>query len=96
MSNIRAFFLVASFGATLSGAALAEEPAAPDKLDPCLRSINVIGASMGHVEKTGPDGKSVLHFLVRSNGSEYDVSCETETGMVKDVSAHVREARDIN
>lgn len=79
-----------------AGAAVsAEQPAvAPEKVDRCLKSVNVIGASMGHVEKTGPDGKSMLHFIVRSNGAEYDVKCETETGLVKDVTAHVRESAE--
>lgn len=82
--------LVAFSAPGLSSAA--EKSASPDRLDPCLKSINIIGASMGHVEKKGDDGKSMLHFLVRSNGAEYDVKCETDTGMVKDVSAHLRGA----
>ena len=76
-------------------AAATEKAASPDRLDRCLKSINIIGASMGHVEK-GQDGKSMLHFLVRSNGAEYDVKCEADTGMVKDVSAHVRRGGETN
>jgi hypothetical protein len=89
--RISRLFLVTLIGTAASAApALANEDANADRLDPCLKSINLIGASMGHVEKTGADGKSMLHFIVRSNGAEYDVACETDTGLVKDVSAHVR------
>jgi hypothetical protein len=73
-----------------AGPSLAAEPAATPKLDRCLESINVIGASVGHVEKQGPSGKPMLHFLVRSNGAEYDVVCEADTGLLKDVSLRVR------
>jgi hypothetical protein len=73
-----------------------DEALMSNKLDRCLKSINVIGASMGHVEKTGTDGKSMLHFVVRSNGAEYQVLCETETGIVKDVSASVRQDSETN
>jgi hypothetical protein len=88
------FALAAGLGLPLTASATevqdakapAAEAAKPDRIDRCLKSIAVIGASMGHVEKTDASGKSMLHFLVRANGSEYDVKCETDTGMVKDVS----------
>lgn len=76
--------------AVITSPAVAEQSTGQDRIDRCLKSVNVIGASMGHVERKGPDGKSMLHFVVRSNGAEYDVKCETETGMVRDVSAHIR------
>jgi hypothetical protein len=87
---------LAAATALIASSAIAENVTGQDRIDRCLESINVIGASMGHVERTGPDGKSVLHFVVRSNGAEYDVKCETDTGMVKDVSAHIREAASTN
>ena len=75
---------------TLAAQAVAAENVTPDPLDRCLKSVNIIGASIGHTEQVGTNGEPMLHFVVRSNGSEYDVKCEAKSGMIKDVSAHIR------
>lgn len=77
---------LATLGVAGASAALAAD-VPQDQVDRCLKSVNVIGSSMGHRQKDGPDGQAMLHFTVRSNGQEYDVKCDAATGMVKDVSA---------
>lgn len=68
----------------------ASAEAGSERLDRCLKSVNLIGASVGHKVSTGTDGKAMLDFIVRSNGAEYAVKCDGDTGVVKDVTAHVR------
>jgi uncharacterized protein (DUF849 family) len=89
--------LLAALAAALASApARGEVSVTPEQLDRCLKSVNLIGASLKHVEATGSDGKPVLQFLVRSSGSDYDVTCDATTGMVRDVSAHIRQGSDAN
>lgn len=52
----------------------------------CTKSINAIGASLGHTEKTTPDGRLAYQYVVRSNGTDYTVSCDAATGVVGEVA----------
>jgi hypothetical protein len=87
---LKSLHVLTAIAVAMPSPARAAEPAETAALDKCLKSVNIIGASIGHKEKAGPDGKTMLHFVVRSNGADYDVKCEAETGMVKDVSTHIR------
>lgn len=80
---------LAALGIAGTSTAFAETAVPQDQVDRCLKSVNVIGASMGHQQKAGADGQAMLHFTVRSNGQHYTVKCDGATGMVKDVSAAV-------
>lgn len=80
---------LAALGISGASAAYAGQDIPQDQIDRCLKSVNVIGASMGHEQKAGADGRSMLYFSVRSNGQLYTVTCDGATGMVKDVSAVV-------
>lgn len=87
--------IAAAFALAAVTPALAAETEA-ERLDRCLKSVNLIGASIGHKVTTGSDGKAMLDFIVRSNGAEYNVQCDGETGVVRDVTAHVRGASEAN
>jgi hypothetical protein len=40
------------------------------RLEPCIKSINAVGASLGHSERKGTGEKPILDVLVRANGSD--------------------------
>lgn len=52
----------------------------------CTKTVNAMGASMGHTSDTAPDGRSIYRFVLRTNGLDYDVVCDAATGVVGDVS----------
>jgi hypothetical protein len=84
---------LAAVGAMLgAGAAMAAPLAAAQsdggapEIGACLKAVNAMGASMGHDAASGPDGRPAYHFVVRTNGLDYDVVCDAATGVVEDVS----------
>ncbi|MGQ0671348.1 MAG: hypothetical protein ACT4N2_00505 [Hyphomicrobium sp.] len=83
--------------AALMATPLAAEPVKSDSApDKCSHSVGVIGASMGPAEEKSVAGKPMLLFVVRSNGTDYDVTCDAETGLVKDVSVRIRPHTETN
>jgi hypothetical protein len=52
----------------------------------CTKNVDAMGASMGHTTETAPDGRSVLRFLLRTNGLDYEVVCDPKTGMLGDIT----------
>jgi hypothetical protein len=52
----------------------------------CTKTVNAMGASMGHQAETSADGRPVYRFVLRTNGFDYDVVCDAKTGVVSDVS----------
>ncbi len=68
-------------------AAVANEPLDPNIPEgPCAKSITAIGAPLGHRLGTAPDGAPALYFVVRSEGREYDVRCDVDSGNIRDVA----------
>lgn len=53
--------------------------------DACRRTVQAMGASMGEAEQKAADWGLAYHFVVRTNGLDYDVLCDAKTGLVKDV-----------
>jgi hypothetical protein len=93
------------FSVAICGAAPAEstelsssrEHAKTDpRLEPCIKSINAVGASLGHRERKGTEEKPILDFLVRANGSDYRIACEMESGFLKDIAPNVVHLGDTN
>lgn len=66
------------------------------RLEACIKSVNAIGASMGHTKRTGAEAKPILDFVVRSNGLDYRVACEIETGLLRDVTPYVQNIGVLN
>jgi hypothetical protein len=52
----------------------------------CTKTVNAMGASMGHKTDVAPDGRPIYRFVLRTNGLDYDVVCDAKTGVVSDVS----------
>ncbi len=66
--------------------------AAPDKVsqgtpsaDACTKTVNAMGAAMGHTAEVAPDGRPVYRFVLRQNGLDYEVLCDAASGVVGDV-----------
>jgi hypothetical protein len=81
---------LAALGAVILPAAAAD---AADKISQdipspaaCSKTVNAMGASMGHRADTSPDGKPIYHFVLRQNGYDYDVTCDAASGVVGDVT----------
>lgn len=55
-------------------------PAADDALGSCQRAVSRIGAQIGHVKETTPEGKAVYVFTIRGNSQRYTVRCDAATG----------------
>ena len=72
----------------LSVSARATETVAHDvpPADACIKTVNAMGASMGHKAETGPDGKPIYRFVLRQNGVDYEAVCDAATGLVGDVT----------
>lgn len=60
----------------------------------CLKAVNVLGASMGHTETTSADGRLTYKFRLRTNGLDYDASCDAATGVVGDVTPRITPSTD--
>src|SRR3972149_1482270 len=54
--------------------------------DACRKTVRAMGASMGEAEQKAAEWGRAYHFVVRTNGSDYDVLCDAKTGLVKDVA----------
>jgi hypothetical protein len=54
--------------------------------DACTKTVNAMGAPMGHKPEAAPDGRPIYRFLLRTNGLDYDVVCDAATGVVGDVT----------
>ncbi|HEX2839870.1 hypothetical protein [Hyphomicrobium sp.] len=66
--------------------------AAPDKVsqetpsaDACTKTVNAMGAAMGHKAEVAPDGRPIYRFVLRQNGLDYEVVCDAASGVVGDV-----------
>lgn len=93
----RPFSAAAALVVALIASPLAAEPVKSEAAsDKCSHSVGVIGASMGPAEQKSIGGKPMLMFVVRSNGTDYNVTCDAETGLVKDVSARMGSSTETN
>jgi malonyl CoA-acyl carrier protein transacylase len=54
--------------------------------DACTKTVNAMGAAMGHRAETAPDGRPMYRFTLRTNGLDYDVMCDAKSGVVSDVT----------
>lgn len=77
---IAACIAVAPAMATERAGAAAPSP------DACRKTVHAIGASMGDAEEKAVEWGLAYHFVVRTNGVDYDVLCDAKTGLVKDVA----------
>jgi hypothetical protein len=79
-----------AFAALLLAAmsALATESRTTEALSPdaCRKTVHAMGASMGDAEEKAAEWGLAYHFVVRTNGVDYDVLCDAKTGLVKDVA----------
>ena len=66
------------------------------RLERCIKSINAVGASMGHRERKGTEDKPILDFIVRANGSDYRIACEMDSGFLRDIAPNVVHLGDTN
>jgi hypothetical protein len=48
-----------------------------------------MGASMSDAEEKAAEWGLAYHFIVRTNGIDYDVLCDARTGLVKDVARRI-------
>jgi hypothetical protein len=48
-----------------------------------------MGASMSEAEQKAAEWGLAYHFVVRTNGIDYDVLCDAKTGLVKDVAKRI-------
>jgi hypothetical protein len=71
--------------ATATGFATESSVALPAP-DFCVKSVNAMGAQMGRAEPVRDERGVVNRYIVRSNGVDYDVLCDPETGLVRDVA----------
>ena len=71
----------------LAPAALAAESAAEPNgtFKACLKSVSVLGASMGHSEIKSKDGRQLYRFTLRTAGLDYVADCDAATGSIGDV-----------
>jgi hypothetical protein len=76
-----AFFSALAAGST----AIAGQVATVSVLDKCRSAVNGLGASMGHAEVKGPDGRLFYKFVLRTAGPDYEAWCDAETGILGDV-----------
>jgi hypothetical protein len=75
-------------GAMALDPALATEGAGAEAPSPdaCRKTVHAMGASMGDAEQKAAEWGLAYHFVVRTNGIDYDVLCDAKTGLVKDVA----------
>ncbi len=80
--------VAAAAALALSGPASAATPVSQEtpSADACTKNIDAMGASMGHTAETAPDGRSVLRFVLRTNGLDYEVICDPKTGILGDIT----------
>ena len=85
---MRASVAAAAAALALSGPASAATPVSQEtpSADACTKTIDAMGASMGHTAETAPDGRSVLRFVLRTNGLDYEVICDPNTGILGDIT----------
>jgi hypothetical protein len=83
-----AAIMAAGIAAIAASPALATESAgvAPPSADACRKTVHAMGASMGEAEQKAAEWGLAYHFVVRTNGIDYDVLCDAKTGLVKDVA----------
>lgn len=55
-------------------------------VDACAKTVNALGASMGHTADATAEGRPIYRFVLRTNGLDYDVVCDAESGLVSDVT----------
>lgn len=58
-------------------------------VDACTKTVNAMGAAMGHTSEAAQDGRPIYRFLLRTNGLDYDVVCDAASGVVSDVTPRV-------
>jgi hypothetical protein len=87
-SRLLSMFAAAGVGLAFVVPAVAAETISQEVPDAaaCTKTVNAMGASMGHQAETAPDGSPVYRFVLRTNGFDYDVVCDAKTGVVSDVS----------
>jgi hypothetical protein len=78
-------FLAAFFAATPVWATESADGAHPSP-DACRKNVHAMGASMSDAEEKKLDWGLAYHFVIRTNGIDYDVLCDAKTGLVKDVT----------
>lgn len=54
--------------------------------DACTKTVEAMGAAMGHKADVAPDGRPIYRYLLRTNGLDYDVVCDATSGVVSDVT----------
>ncbi len=57
--------------------------------DACRKTVHAMGASMSDAEQKAAEWGLAYHFVVRTNGIDYDVLCDAKTGLVKDVAKRI-------
>jgi hypothetical protein len=60
--------------------------------DACRKTVHAMGASMSDAEQKAAEWGLAYHFVVRTNGVDYDVLCDAKTGLVKDVARRTEPA----
>jgi len=78
-----AAFMAAAPAMATEGAAASASP------DACRKTVHAMGASMSDAEEKAAEWGLAYHFIVRTNGIDYDVLCDARTGLVKDVARRV-------
>ncbi|MBX9863211.1 MAG: hypothetical protein K2Y42_10710 [Hyphomicrobium sp.] len=80
--------LATAVALVLAGPASAATPVSQEtpNADACTKNVDAMGASMGHTTETAPDGRSVLRFVLRTNGLDYEVVCDPKTGILGDIT----------
>jgi hypothetical protein len=81
-----AAFVIGAVWVAREGQAAPAELSEKDGFAACLRAVNLLGASMGHVETKSSDGRLVYRFRLRTAGLDYDATCDAGTGVVGDVT----------
>ena len=59
---------------------------APPSPEACRKNVRAMGASMGEAEEKAAAWGLAYHFVIRTDGIDYDVLCDAKTGLVKDVA----------
>jgi hypothetical protein len=88
MTLRRSLFAAAAFALVPALQAHAAATVAQDvpPVDACVKTVDALGSSMSHKADTGPDGKPIYRFVLRTSGLDYDVVCDAATGVVGDVT----------
>lgn len=84
-------FAVSLSALAAAATAVRAETAAPATLaspDACLKTVNALGASMGHTQSKDSEGRVIFKFRLRTAGLDYDATCDAASGIVGEVTPH--------